>query len=244
MGCERVYSAREIAEGEGARVKRLFPGKEIRDFDPFVLLDEFFVDAGTGFPDHPHRGFEALTYMLEGSFRHKDNMGNDTEVATGGVQKFSAGRGLVHSEMPGEKASVAHGIQLWVNLPRRLKNSAPSYMQVQSERLQVREIDGGYERVIAGDGSEVRFNTEIKYFDVKLKASSEYRSPSVSALNGIIYVYEGSVMIGSRECVRGEGFLFDQVSHVTLRSLSDTKFILVAGMPHGEPIIHKGSYVD
>jgi redox-sensitive bicupin YhaK (pirin superfamily) len=116
-------------EGEGAFVRRLFPTQDFNYLDPFVLFDEFFVIPPAGFPDHPHRGFEVITYMRGGAFLHRDSMGNEQIIKAGGVQRITTGRGIVHAEMPGTKG-VNHGLQIWINLPRRLKGLEPSYQNI------------------------------------------------------------------------------------------------------------------
>ena len=120
------FSARWTKEGRGATVRRIFPGPDIRHLDPFVLLDDFGVRRPAGFPMHPHRGFEAFTYMIEGAFFHKDNLGNESEIFAGGTQRFTSGKGAWHSEMPSTDGRN-RGLQLWVNLPRRLKPMPPDY---------------------------------------------------------------------------------------------------------------------
>ena len=127
-----------VPEGDGVMVKRLMPRQGLMNFDPFVLMDHFDIEGG-GFPDHPHRGFEAITYMLDGGMQHVDNLGNKSVVYAGGLQRFTAGKGLVHSEMPQGRAQ---GIQLWINLPKRLKQMQPSYQQVDAEDIPSDSNDG------------------------------------------------------------------------------------------------------
>lgn len=124
-----LYQVKEVAEGDGVDVKRLFPVPGRMNFDPFVLWDHFDILPGKGFPDHPHRGFEAITYMFSGGMNHQDNLGNASFVESGGAQRFTAGSGIVHSEMPAETGR-SNGIQLWINLPKRLKTLPASYQQV------------------------------------------------------------------------------------------------------------------
>src|SRR6056297_2002791 len=160
----RKLKARETSDGAGARIKRLFPGPAFSHFDPFVLLDEFFVTPEAGFPEHPHQGFEAVTYMLEGAFRHKDNLSNDSVVSAGGVQRFSAGKEIRHAEMPGTDG-MNHGLQLWINLPRDMKDSSPTYQQVNPKDIPVESQNGVEIRTIIGNDSPVAVNTNVLYQD-------------------------------------------------------------------------------
>ncbi|MDG5814331.1 pirin family protein [Chitinispirillales bacterium ANBcel5] len=239
-----LLSAEIIAEGEGARVKRLFPSSKIRDFDPFVLFDEFFVDPFAGFPEHPHRGFEAITYMLEGSFRHKDTLGNDTEVGQEGVQRFTAGRGILHSEMPGRGVSVCHGIQLWLNLPKRLKHIEPSYQQVDKGNLTVFEVPGGTVRTVIGDKSPLKVNTTVSYFDIRLRAGYSYSPLFHPQFSSFIYVYRGKVLCKGLECGSGQGITLKLSPGDIFKAVDSSGFLFLTGKPHREPIYHNGPYVD
>lgn len=243
QGKMRKVSAVEMAEGAGARVKRLFPTQHLQHVDPFVLLDEFFVGSSAGFPSHPHRGFEAITYVLEGSFRHKDNVGNDSQVSQGGVQKFTAGRGIVHSEMPGE-AELNHGFQLWVNLPKRLKKVEPSYEQVDPERIPESTGNGQAVRTIVGDGSPVDLHTDITYLDIRLEAKSSYAVAIPPRFAGLLYVYEGGLRTSETDLQAGEGLLLEAEEEVSIHSQLPSRFLVLAGKPHGEPIHLHGSFVD
>jgi redox-sensitive bicupin YhaK (pirin superfamily) len=169
----RKIVAVETAEGAGALVKRVFPTQQLRYFDPFVLLDEFFVEPPASFPSHPHRGFEAITYMLEGGFHHIDNLGNNTVVLAGGLQKFTAGKGIVHSELPGTRG-LNRGLQLWIRLPSKLGNIKPDYQQVESKAIPERDLNGVHIRVIAGENSPVKLYTKIIYLDVISPQRAEF----------------------------------------------------------------------
>ena len=151
-----IEPAVEMSEGDGVDVNRLFPVRSDRmNFDPFVLWDNFNIGAGHGFPTHPHRGFEAITYMFTGSIEHKDNLGNHSTVTAGGAQRFTAGRGIEHSEMPASDG-MSNGIQLWINLAKNLKSIEPDYQQVDKENIPVKKIDGGQISIIVGDDSPVK----------------------------------------------------------------------------------------
>ncbi len=243
QGRMRKIMAVEMAEGAGARVKRLFPTQHLKHVDPFVLLDEFFVGSSAGFPSHPHRGFEAITYMLEGSFRHKDNVGNDRQVSQGGVQRFTAGRGIVHSEMPGE-AELNHGIQLWVNLPKRLKKIEPSYEQVDPPQIPESTRNGQVVRTIVGDRSPIDLHTDILYLDIRVEAESSYIFAIPPRFAGLIYVYEGELQTSETGLQAGEGLLLEAEEELSIHSQSPSRFLALAGKPHGEPIHLHGSFVD
>jgi len=233
-----VIKPTEKKEGAGAKVKRLFPSQEMKHLDPFVLLDEFFVDPSKGFPPHEHRGFEAITYMLDGGFRHKDDLGNDSTVYRGGVQKFTAGRGITHSEMPvGE--DISHGFQLWVNLPRAQKDVEPDYMALRSKDIPEHEEDGYLVRTLVGEGSPISFHAEITYRDIH--CHDEYRLEVPDSHRGLLYLYSGDIEV--------EGLSLKPSSAVsiergTVRCVEPSRFILISGKPLGEKISLRGSFVE
>ncbi len=166
-----IHSAINVPEGDGVTVKRLMPVHGLRNFDPFVLWDHFDISGG-GFPDHPHRGFEAITYLFDGGMNHTDNLGNKGVVHAGGAQRFTAGRGMVHSEFPDGRA---HGIQLWINLPKRLKSIAPAYQQVQADMIPEIQQDGVTIRTIAGKSSRLSLTRAV----ASLWGGSDHKLPSV-----------------------------------------------------------------
>ena len=224
----KIITPREKKEGAGAKIKRLFPSEEMKHHDPFVLLDEFFVDPSKGFPEHQHGGFEAITYMLGGGFRHKDDLGNDSTVYEGGVQKFTAGRGITHSEMPvGEDTS--HGFQLWVNLPRAYKNVEPDYTALASEDIPEHEEGGNLVRTIVGEGSPISFHAEITYRDVHSK--EKYRLEVPEGHEGLLYLYSGYVEVEGTSMKPSTAISIDQG---TVRCIQPSRFIFITGKPLGE----------
>ena len=233
----------ETLEGAGARVKRLFPTQHLSHYDPFVLLDEFFVDPSTGFPPHTHRGFEAITYMLEGSFRHEDNMGNDTEVFPGGAQRFTAGQGITHSEMPG-KEKINHGFQLWINLPKRLKGIEPGYQQVNPEQIPETTVEGRKIRTIVGEGSPVELLTPVIYLDIILDEKARYAVNTPDEFVGFIYVFQGALKTGETNIKTGEALFLKEGERLTVQSEALSRFLVLTGKPHGEPILQHGPFVD
>jgi redox-sensitive bicupin YhaK (pirin superfamily) len=237
-----IVSARPSVDGDRARLLRLFPQVPGQHRDPFVLLDDFRVAARSGFPMHPHRGFEAFTYMLDGSFEHRDTMGNESVVTTGGTQRFTSGRGARHSEMPGPRGEN-RGIQLWVNLPRHLKTVDPTYAAVHAADLPVESRDGAVVRTIVGGGSPVELQTQVDYRDVTLPRDRRFAGELPRDWQGLVYVADGHVRVGDAELRAGQAALY-VAGAFDVRALSDARLIHLAGLPHGEPIVHRGPYVD
>uniref|UniRef100_A0A7C2P9P1 Pirin family protein n=1 Tax=candidate division WOR-3 bacterium TaxID=2052148 RepID=A0A7C2P9P1_UNCW3 len=213
----RKVVAVETFEGAGARVKRLFPTSQLRHFDPFVLLDEFLVEPPAGFPSHPHRGFEAITYMLEGGFHHTDDLGNDSVVLAGGLQKFTAGRGIVRPELPGTKG-LNRGLQLWVRLPSKLGNVKPDYQQIESNSVPEREMDGLRIRVIAGENSLVKMYTKIIYLDVISRKRGYFVYQVEPEANVFIYTLEGNLAIADSTVKKGEAALLTTGNKVEIKT--------------------------
>ncbi|MBM4360021.1 MAG: pirin family protein [Deltaproteobacteria bacterium] len=237
-----LVRARRSKDGADADLLRLFPQVPGQHRDPFVLLDDFRVSPPAGFPMHPHRGFEAFTYMLDGSFEHRDTMGNESRVTTGGTQRFTSGSGARHSEMPGQQG-VNRGIQLWVNLPRRLKTTAPTYAAVHGRDLPVESRDGAVVRTIVGPGSPVALQTPGDYRDVTLPKDARFEGELLPDWQGLVYVADGAVRVGDVELREGQAGLL-VAGAFGLRALADARVIHLAGLPHREPIVHRGPYVD
>ncbi len=242
---QRIMSVTK-PEGDGAEVKRLFPTKNYDSLDPFVLLDQFFVEPPNEFAPHEHRGFEAVTYMLEGSFWHKDNQGNEAEVKAGGVQAFNAGSGIVHSESPGE-GELSRGIQLWVNIPREEKDSEPYYRQIPAEEVPEQKQEGLKVRTIAGPGAGLELMADVIFQDVEIAEGGCFNVQLSGSHQGIIYVIAGEIQAGEPEekLKQDEGYLLAANSTLEVRSLSpEARFIFLAGEPLGEPIKIRGSFVE
>jgi len=193
-----IEPAIEMSEGDGVDVNRLFPVRSDRmNFDPFVLWDNFNIGAGHGFPTHPHRGFEAITYMFTGSIEHKDNLGNHSTVTAGGAQRFTAGRGIEHSEMPASDG-MSNGIQLWINLAKNLKSIEPDYQQVDKENIPVKNIDGGQISIIVGDDSPVKLKTPVRYLEVSLDNEASLIESVPNDFRGFIYLLSGKLEVNKR----------------------------------------------
>lgn len=236
----KKVKALTVPEGDGVLVKRLMPVHGMMNFDPFVLMDHFDIEGG-GFPDHPHRGFEAITYMLDGGMQHADNLGNKSTVQAGGLQRFTAGKGLVHSEMPKGRAQ---GIQLWINLPKRLKQMPPSYQQVDAADVPSDSNDGVRVRTVAGEGSPTLLQTDVLYLDISLKSGSVYQQHIDNEMRGFVYILEGEIRLNQESLKTSEAMFFDVGTTLSLLGKQPSRVIICFGKPHGEPIRQHGPYVD
>jgi redox-sensitive bicupin YhaK (pirin superfamily) len=250
---ERIIQTTEVTEGAGVTVHRSIGTPAIRNFDPFLMLDHFGSDDPeayiAGFPDHPHRGFNTFTYMIEGHMLHQDSMGNKGDLTSGGAQWMKAGSGVIHSEMPQQSEGLMQGFQLWINLPASEKMSEPAYQEYSVETIPVVEDNGEKVKVLLGQYKNTKGpikdpTTSVSYFDVLLDANTTFNHQLATGLNSFIYLFECSAMI------KGKGI--PQHSFVTLSAGDEvevtageqgTRFILVAGQPIGEPIVQYGPFV-
>jgi redox-sensitive bicupin YhaK (pirin superfamily) len=246
------------SDGAGVRLTRVIGGPALPDLDPFLLLDEFGTDRPedyiAGFPDHPHRGFETVTYMLDGRMRHRDNHGHEGLLVPGAVQWMTAGRGLVHSEMPEQQEGRMRGFQLWVNLPAKDKMTRPRYQEFPPERLPVvAPAPGVSVKVIAGEvdgvrGPIVQPATDPVYLDVRLGAGSQWRYALPTGHNAFAYAYEGSLVAGAGEDTRAldaqELAVLGGGELLVLRGGdAGARLIVVAGRPLREPVARYGPFV-
>jgi quercetin 2,3-dioxygenase len=245
------------SDGAGVKLTRVIGQPKLPELDPFLLLDEFGTDKAedyiAGFPEHPHRGFETVTYMLDGRMRHKDNHGNEGVLEPGAVQWMTAGRGIVHSEMPEQREGRMRGFQLWMNLPARDKMIAPNYQEFGSDRLPLVDRAGVQVKVIAGQldgvtGPVRQPATDPTYMDLRIDAGVEFTLPLPAGHSAFIYVYEGSASVGAgREAatvqaqelaVLGDG------DEVRLEGRAPrSRAIIVAGRPLREPVARYGPFV-
>jgi redox-sensitive bicupin YhaK (pirin superfamily) len=255
-GIDRVLVGRPATDGAGVRMTRIIATPELDHFDPFLLLDEFRSDDAddyiAGFPDHPHRGFETVTYMLAGHMAHADNQGNRGELGPGSVQWMTAGRGIVHSEMPRQDDGLMWGFQLWVNLPASDKMTAPRYQDIPASDVPRVEPGAGVEaQVIAGElagstGPVAGVATAPIYYDMSFSGRAEARVPTPAHHNVFVYVFEGSVHVMSDRggvVSRGEIALLHDGESVVLRSDTDARCLVVGGRPLAEPIARYGPFV-
>jgi redox-sensitive bicupin YhaK (pirin superfamily) len=226
-----------------------------RRLDPFLMLDNFGSDSANdyiaGFPEHPHRGFETVTYMLTGRMRHKDSAGNEGLLTNGGVQWMTAGRGVIHSEMPEQEEGRMEGFQLWLNLPARDKMRDPWYRDFNAGEVPSFSTDGAQVRVIAGSshgvaGAVQREVTEPIYIDVELKAGASFSQQIPAGHNAFVFTYRGGVHIGGKPVASGRMAILENVAGadgVTVQAAEDSRFILIAGKPLNEPIAQYGPFV-
>jgi redox-sensitive bicupin YhaK (pirin superfamily) len=231
-------------EGDGARVRRLFPfDRHTLPVDPFVLWDDFTIAPGAGFPTHAHRGFEAITYLFSGAMQHADNLGNQSTVTTGGAQRFTAGRGIQHSEMPGIDGNTT-GIQLWINLPRQLKQIEPAYQQVDADDIPVTENNGVVTRQIVGGRSPLQLHTPVEYADVQMPAGSQYQTVIMPGMQGLLYVHAGKVSIMDETIHPGQAYRVQENEEVTILADADSRVMTAFGSPHNEGVTLTGGFVD
>lgn len=239
-----IHPAVEMSEGDGVDVNRLFPvSSKMMNYDPFVLWDNFNLGPERGFPTHPHRGFEAITYMFTGSIEHKDNLGNHSTVTAGGAQRFTAGRGMEHSEMPDSKIN-SNGIQLWINLAKDKKTIEPGYQQVDEENIPLVNIEGGTIRVIVGEESPVKLQTPVRYLRINLDAGTKLNEKIPKDFRGFIYTLNGKLKINTEIVNEREAYFFENISTLDIEALRESHFMLCMGKPHGEPIHQHGPFVD
>ena len=248
----RVVRGMAASDGAGVKLNRVIGGPDLPQLDPFLLLDEFRSDDAAdylaGFPEHPHRGFETVTYMLAGRMRHRDNQGNTGLLGPGSVQWMTAGRGIVHSEMPEQENGLMQGFQLWVNLPAKDKMTAPRYQDIEPGRIPEVESTGARVRVIAGSYRGVRGPVQADataplYLGVFLE-DGEFEAAVPVEHNAFVYVYEGSLEVAGRAVTRGELAVLRGGDKVAARAGdAGARFILVAGRPLKEPVARYGPFV-
>jgi redox-sensitive bicupin YhaK (pirin superfamily) len=243
-------------DGDGVKMTRVIGSRELNMLDPFLLLDAFESDQPQdyigGFPNHPHRGFETVTYLLAGRMRHKDNAGNEGVIEPGGVQWMTAGRGIVHSEMPEQENGLLMGFQLWVNLPARAKMSKPGYQEYPPSEtpLEIRE-NGTQIRVIAGTTSEgttgVVRNEFVHptYLDVSLPPGQSFAQPVDETDNSFLFVIDGELEVGGQGASLGRRMLgiLGEGRNVEVSSSSGARFLLVSAQPLKEPVARGGPFV-
>ena len=243
------------SDGAGVKLNRVIGQPALPDLDPFLLLDEFGSDDPAayigGFPSHPHRGFETVTYMLAGRMRHKDNAGNEGLLGPGSVQWMTAGRGIVHSEMPEQESGLMQGFQLWVNLPAKDKMTAPRYQDIAATQVPTAYLGGGVSaRVLAGEIAGVKGPvdpgaTQPIFLDVTLPAGAAASIPLPEGHNAFVYVYEGEAGVGDpgEALARGRIGVLSPGDEVRIASDKGARLILVAGKPLGEPVAKYGPFV-
>ncbi len=257
----RVFTAPRASDGDGVQLRRAFPGIALMDLDPFLLLDqmgpmELAPGQARGFPPHPHRGFETVTYLLSGEMQHRDSWGNHGLLGPGDVQWMTAGSGLVHSELPGEglvrNGGKLLGFQLWINLPRKDKMIAPRYQDTPSARIPVARNAAGTvtAKVIAGEAMGVQGVIEtripILYLNLTLEPGAEFEQPVPASQNAFAYVVEGEAEFDGKTAGAGQVVLFGRGGEsvgVRNHGAAPVSLLLIAGEPIGEPVARYGPFV-
>lgn len=257
---QQIIPARATSDGAGVRISRSLGQTQGARFDPFLMLDEFGSESASdyiaGFPAHPHRGFETVTYMLAGHMLHEDHMGNKGHLRNGDVQWMTAGRGIIHSEMPQQEEGLMRGFQLWLNLPAAEKMKPAHYRDIPAQDIPVAALkNGGQIKVIANtaviDGQVVSgpiqgLTTQVIYWDVHLPVNESFAHAIPATHNTFIYVYEGELAIGedARKLPAGNAGLLGAGDEISVKAVKEnTRFILLAGIPLKEPIAQYGPFV-
>ena len=259
---QQVISSVATADGAGVKLRRSIGSLRGLYHDPFLMLDEFYSDDPddyiAGFPPHPHRGFETVTYMLDGRMQHKDHLGNTGDLGPGSVQWMTAAGGIIHSEMPQQSAGRMRGFQLWINLPAKEKMKPASYQDIPAEGIPTVVLaNGGSVRVIAGtyggdkggvDGpinpAAAKISTDPLYFDLRLPGGASFEHALTPGHNAFVYVYEGRAEIGGQKVPnRAAGLLSDGDRFVVTAGEEGAQLLLLAAKPLGEPVVQYGPFV-
>lgn len=259
----QVTNAKTTLEGEGFVVHRAFPNGSLREVDPFLLLDEMGpieISAGEakGAPDHPHRGFETVTYMIDGVFEHKDSQGHSGKIKAGDIQWMTAGSGVIHSEMPekefSQKGGTLHGFQLWVNLPKKDKMMNPRYQDLPANKIPIAQKDGVKVKVIAGESmgekAIIDTRTPIIYLHFTLQPNAKVTQAIPQNYNAFAYVINGEGLFGDKQISahKEQIVLFEQDGNeITIKASNEISspldVLLIAGIPLGEPVARYGPFV-
>ncbi|MGZ5013248.1 MAG: pirin family protein [Methylobacter sp.] len=255
-----VITGQDTSDGAGVKLKRIVSQQQKNAFDPFILLDEFGSDEPTdyvgGFPDHPHRGFETVTYMLAGAMLHRDHLGNEGHLRAGDVQWMTAAHGIIHSETPEQENGLLHGFQLWINLPAKEKMKPPHYQEFAAEKIpHIALADGGYIKVIAGDytvetqtisGPVTGVTTRPLYFNVQLSPKQQLDIPIDEQHTVLVYVYKGELAISASSKVLKAGQLGQLINGDNIQLTTQdqpAQFLVLAALPLKEPVVQSGPFV-
>ena len=242
------------SDGAGVKLKRSI-GVEPNYFDAFLMLDEFGSDNKDdyigGFPSHPHRGIETVTYMLQGEFEHEDSTGAKGKMSSGDVQWMKTGSGIIHSEMPAMSQGKLHGFQLWINMPAKLKMSKPNYIYIDADKMSIHKDDDKQVKVIAGkfknaEGPVKEHNVEPIYFDVELNKDKEFNFKITSTHNAFIYLINGEIEIGKNKHDQVKDstlILLTKGEDLSVRAKLNSKFLVISGKPINEEIARGGPFV-
>ena len=251
---DRIVSPINASDGAGVKLKRSI-GVDPDYLDPFLMLDEFGSDNKDdyigGFPPHPHRGIETVTYMLHGEFEHEDSTGSKGRMKSGDVQWMKTGSGIIHSEMPAMTGGKLQGFQLWINMPAKLKMTKPNYIYINSKEMQIYKDEDKQVKTIAGKFKEIEgpvkgHNVEPIYFDIELKKDKEFKFELPTTHNSLIYMVNGEIKIGEKNHDRVNGstlILLEKGKNLKIKAISDSKFLLISGKPINEKISRGGPFV-
>jgi redox-sensitive bicupin YhaK (pirin superfamily) len=259
---EQQVIGQATRDGDGVKLTRVLTQAHQRRLDPFLMLDNFGSDDpndyGGGFPDHPHRGFETITYMIAGRMRHRDSAGHEGLLQNGGVQWMTAGRGVVHSEMPEQEEGVMEGFQLWLNLPSQQKLCPPGYQDIQSDKIPELDLPSGVKvRIISGEVCGVRgavcrpadlFPTQTLYLDIHFTKNTTFQQTLNPEHNAFIFVYRGNVKVVSEHQetsvdLHGMAILHNEGNGVEISASIGSQLLLISGNPLNEPIAQYGPFV-
>ena len=252
---KKIIKALNASDGAGVKLKRSIGTPEADYIDPFLMLDEFGSenkeDYVAGFPPHPHRGIETVTYMLQGEFEHEDSTGSKGKMAPGDVQWMKTGRGIIHSEMPAMTGGKLLGFQLWINMPAKLKKNKPEYLYIKNNELGVHKDSEKTVKVIAGkyekaEGPQTKHNVEPMYFHIILNEKKEFKCEIPEGHNSFIYLLKGQLQIGEKEHNKTSDsnlILLERGNKLTVKANKKTEFLFIAGKPIGEPIARGGPFV-
>lgn len=253
---ERLISGQATSDGAGVKLTRVLTQNLQHRLDPFLMLDAFGSDKAddyiAGFPDHPHRGFETITYMIAGRMLHRDSAGHEGLLENGGVQWMTAGKGVIHSEIPQQEEGVMEGFQLWLNLPKRDKMNNPWYRDFKNEELPKFVTENGVAvTVIAGEshgvtGAVTRETTAPNYLDLHLPGGSRFAQKLPAGHNAFVYVYRGEVSIAGKVVPMQRMAILandDEADGVVIEASVDARVLLISGQPLKEPIVQYGPFV-
>ncbi|RLM89905.1 pirin family protein [Haloarcula sp. Atlit-7R] len=230
-----------VRHGTSVNSNRAFPTEGYpHNLDPFVLFEQFYIDPDEGFPMHPHRGFEIVSYMIEGGMEHEDSLGVTNTAYENDAMRITTGSGIRHSEFPADGRACT-GLQLWVNLPRAQKEVDPDYVDARAEELPTAQRDGATVTTVVGDGSPIGLQTPMEYLDVTVAGAWTWSVPDEWA--GFVYGVDGSGTVEGRPLAAGDILPVTDARSVTLRSDESLRAVAVSGRPHGEPIRQRGPFV-
>jgi redox-sensitive bicupin YhaK (pirin superfamily) len=248
----QIITGHQTSDGAGVKLKRVFSTQQ--GFDPFLLFDEFGSDEATdyigGFPDHPHRGFETVTYMLKGAMLHRDHLGNEGHLRAGDVQWMTAAHGIIHSEMPEQENGLLRGFQLWINLPANEKMKPPHYQDIAAANIPQLELEnGGTIKVIAGEYGSIKgavqgVSTQPLYLDVSLNPQQSLTVSITEQHTVLVYVYQGELTVDSKILSAGQlGQLINGDVMQVITQQQSAQFLVLAALPLHEPVVQSGPFV-